>query len=43
MTQQGVCIRILHWMAKAMGILIKIDGMPYGSNRNTSRQSIFSE
>lgn len=37
MTQQGMSIRILHWMAKAMGILIKIDGMPYGSNRKTNR------
>ncbi|MBA8822617.1 hypothetical protein FHW00_004985 [Ochrobactrum sp. P6BSIII] len=42
MNEQGLRILIIHWIAKILGILIHINGMPFGSNRNLNRQSTFS-
>jgi hypothetical protein len=27
-------IAIIHWVAKALGVLVNIEGLPYGSARN---------
>ena len=29
---------LVHWFAKALGLLIKFEGQPLGSNRNMIRQ-----
>lgn len=27
-------LRIIHYVAKALGVLVKVEGFPFGSNRN---------
>lgn len=31
-------VRILHYVAKVLGVLIHIDGLPYGSSRNVAKR-----
>lgn len=30
-------VQALHWFAKAMGLLVHVEGMPFGSARNVDR------
>lgn len=32
-------IRVLHYVGKALGVLLHIDGLPYGSSRNILTKS----
>lgn len=46
MSNKSLRVLVLHYIAKMMGILIKIDGMPYGSSKvqvSSSLQSTFSK
>ena len=37
-TQAAWRVTILHWVARALGVLVHVEGMPFGSTRNFKRE-----
>ena len=36
-------VKIVHWVAKILGVLVKIDGAPYGASVHQRREPSLSQ
>lgn len=42
-TQDGWRVRIVHYIAKAIGLLVHVEGIPFGSNRHYPNKFVGAE